>query len=126
MKLSAESMFTVGSTGPTEQHDGYITLPLHVELDWENGRAQGLDPENEGLDASYSILISYVTADGRSFDTMDNYEVDNEWYSIGVVYPPTRVIDARVPISVPADQVPGGVWKLTNSSSGAAVFIAGG
>lgn len=118
-------MWTVGASSETVNNGTYVVLPLYIEIDWEAARAQGFDPENEGADPSYSLTVEYVTADGRSFKTMDDYSVANDWYQVGTVYPPARTVDVGVPLSVPAEQIAGGLWRVANSF-GDAVFIVGG
>jgi hypothetical protein len=129
-KISEESMWTVGASAPTEIHDGYVVLPLTLGLDWAAGVAQAealgqpWSPEDEGVDAYGSLRVEFVSAGGRSFTTMDNYEVTipNSFYQVGTVYPPADQITANHAISVPADEIEGGLWVLRNGA-GDSVFI---
>lgn len=125
-KLEELSTWSVGAEAPTQVNDGYVVLPVHIEIDWDAARAQGVDAENEGLDPWGSLYFSYVTADGHSYDS-NNYpdaDIPNELYEVGTVYPPTSTISANVAIAVPNDQIPGGVWRVENAN-GNGVFIIG-
>ncbi|MCR2826708.1 hypothetical protein [Microbacterium sp. zg.Y909] len=128
-KLSVDSMWSLGAAGPTEIHDGYLVLPMTIALDWDAGekqaQAEGLSLRETGVDPWASLFVEYVSAGGRSFATMDDYSVDipDDMYNIGTLYPPVESVGARVAVSVPADQVPGGVWVVKNAQ-GSAVFIA--
>lgn len=120
-------MFTV-SGGPTEVHETYSILPLTVSFDWEafeeQAKAVGMDPD-QGVDPWLSLSVKFVTSGGRSYDTMDDYNVTvpNEWFSVGTVYSPAESITANVAISVPAAEVAGGSWSVSNMD-GDGVFIA--
>lgn len=128
-RLSDESMFTV-SGGATKVHDTYAVLPLTVAFDWdsfaEQSKAAG-GSVDDGVDPWFSIIVKFVTASGRSYSTMDDYDVQvpNEWYNVGTVYPPAEPITANVAVSVPASEVPGGAWAVSNTQ-GDTVFIASG
>lgn len=125
-KLEAKSVWSVGAESPTQVNDGYIVLPVHLEIDWDAARSQGFDPENEGIDPWGTVYFSYVTAGGHSYDTNSypDADVPNELYEVGTVYPPTSTISANVAIAVPNDQIPGGVWRVENAN-GNGVFIVG-
>lgn len=120
-------MFTVGG-GPTEVHETYSVFPMTVSFDWasfeEQSRAAGTDPD-QGVDPWMSLYVKFVTAGGRSYDSMDDYSVTvpNEWFGVGTVYPPAESVTANVAISVPAAEVAGGTWSVTNMD-GEGVFIA--
>ena len=127
-KIAAESMWTVGAEGATVVNEGYVVVPLRLGMDWEFARARaeaaGGSVEG-GLDPWQALQVEFVTADGRSYTTMDNYDVDvpNALYNVGTVYPPAEYVSASVAVSVPAGEVPGGVWVIRNSN-GDVVFIA--
>lgn len=131
-KLSDDSAWTVGAEGPTEVHSGYVVLPLRVGIDWESIRKQasdaGQDPASvdaQGIDPYGSLIVRYVTAGGRSYDTFENYDVQipGQFWEIGTVYPPAETFSVKVPISVPDAEIPGGVWTVLNTGN-ASVFIA--
>ncbi|MBD3753391.1 MAG: hypothetical protein IE935_13480, partial [Micrococcales bacterium] len=44
-------------------------------------------------------------------------------WSIGTVYPPAEDLSANVAVSVPAEEIDGGVWTVLNTG-GDAVFLA--
>ena len=127
-KLSNESMWTVGAEAATVVSDGYVVLPLRLGVDWEAARvqaeAQGASIDS-GIDPWQALVTEYVTAEGRSYATMDTYDVDipNELYAVVNIYSPVDVISANVAVSVPVEEATGGVWVVRNSS-GASVFIA--
>ena len=127
-KLSNESMWTVGAESATVVSDGYVVLPLRLGVDWEAARvqaeAQGASIDS-GIDPWQALVTEYVTAEGRSYATMDTYDIDipNELYTVGNIYSPVDAISANVAVSVPVEEATGGVWVVRNSS-GASVFIA--
>lgn len=95
-KLSEESMWTV-SGGATEVYDTYAVLPLTLIPDWDSytrqAEAQGQDAD-AGIDPFFSLNVEFVTANGRSYNTMDDYSitVPNDWISIGTIYPPAESV----------------------------------
>lgn len=130
-KLTNESMWIIGSSKATVVRDGYVVLPLTIGFDWVAGQEQAdaadepWDVDNEGIDPYGSLMVSFVTSKGRTYDTMDNYDVTikNEFYDVGTVYPPTDSVSANVAVSVPDDEVAGGVWRVENYM-GDPVFIS--
>lgn len=126
-KLSSESMWTI-SGGPTEVYDTYAILPLTLNPDWDSftrqAEAQGMDPD-AGIDPFFSLTVEFVTANGRSYNTMDDYSVTvpNDWFSIGTIYPPAEAVTGNVAVSVPRAEVEGGVWAVGNMQNDK-VFIA--
>lgn len=123
LRLSSESMWTVGASAPTKVGAGYVALPLHLELDWNAIGAQGI-PDGEGADPSLSLFIEYVTAGGRSYDIDETYvDVPNQLYQIGTLYPPASSVEANYVVTLPDAEIPNGVWKVGNSR-GENVFLA--
>jgi hypothetical protein len=129
-KLTTESMWTVGAEGATEVHDAYVVLPLRIAFDWASYAQQIADAGqggsvDDGIDPWGSLMIEYVTAGGRSYNTMDNYNVTipNQFYDVGTVYPPAEQVSVNVPVSVPNEEIPGGTWVVKNYNNDA-VFIA--
>lgn len=113
---------------PTEVHETYAILPLTVMPDWDSFtrqmEAQGGDPDS-GVDPFISLTVEFVTAGGRSYNSMDDYTVTvpNDWSSIGNIYPPVESVTGNVAVSVPAAEVEGGMWAVGNAQ-GDKVFIA--
>lgn len=129
LKFSADSAFQVGASAATQVTPGYAVLPLAIQIDWANFNAQASaqgQPTGGPVQPWGNFLISFVTAAGKTYDTMDDYTVDipNELYEIGDVYEGTDVVNANVPVSVPEAEVSGGAWVVENTASGARVFIA--
>lgn len=130
-RISSDSMWIVGASAATEVHDGYVVLPITITFDWEaasrNADAEGFDVNETGIDPWSSLNVEFVTAEGRSFSTFDDYTVDipNDLYKIGTVYPPVESVSAAVPISVPSEDVNGGVWAVRNYV-GDGVFLSTG
>ena len=126
--LSADSMWTVGAEAPTVVNDGYIVLPLRIGMDWEVGRQtaaeQGIDVDAEGLNLYESLFVSYVSASGRSYTTLDDLsiEIPNDFYLVGTLYPPVEAVSASVAVSIPAAEIPGGTWSVEDLF-GDGVFI---
>lgn len=127
-KITDDSVWTVGAEGPTVTNDGYVLLPLRLEIDWDlaeqKAEASG-DSIERGTDPWQVLRVEFVTSDGRSYRTMDDHEVEvpNSITSVGTVYPPAGPISANVAISVPNEQVDGGTWVVRNSADDV-VFIA--
>lgn len=122
-RLSSASMWTVGASAPSLVGAGYIALPIHLELDWDAAKAQGM-PDGEGVDPNLSMYIEYVTAGGRSYDIDETYiDVPNQLYQVGTLYPPAPSVDANYVVTLPDAEIPGGVWKVANSK-GDSVFLA--
>lgn len=69
--------------------------------------------------------VAMAVGRGRSYDTKDDYNVTvpNEWFSVGTAYSPAESITANVAISVPAAEIAGGSWSVSNMD-GDGVFIA--
>jgi hypothetical protein len=129
-QIAEDSMWTVGAEGPTQVHDGFAVLPLRLNLNWEiaqanvDEEASGTSVEDTGADPWQSLTIEYVTAAGKSYNTMDSYaDVDNMLFDVGTLYPPAESVSANVAVSVPAAEVPGGVWVVKNYG-GYSVFLA--
>ena len=129
-KISAESMWVVSASAPTEVHDGYVVLPLNLGLDWEASRAQVENAgqawtlDQDGIDPLTSLIVEFVTSEGRAYNTMDNFDVTipNELWRVGTVYPPLESVSANVAVSVPAAEVEGGTWVVKNLN-GDSVFL---
>ncbi|MFZ8758614.1 hypothetical protein ACO03V_14455 [Microbacterium sp. HMH0099] len=132
-QIAEKSMWTVGATGATEVREGFLVLPVRLQMDWETSRANtaesGQDPtlvDNEGVDPSGAIFISFVSASGRSFTTFDQYEADvpdPELWQVGTLFPPAEFVDVFHVVSVPPEEVAGGVWKVSNIG-GESVYLA--
>ncbi|NYF18484.1 hypothetical protein HDC37_003348 [Microbacterium sp. AK009] len=129
LAFSADSAFKVGASGPTQVAADFSVLPLVIQIDWANFNAQSAaqgQPPGGPFQPWASFGVSFVTAGGTSYDTMDNYSVtiENQLFDIGDVYEGTDAVNANVPVSVPEAEIAGGVWVVENYSSGARVFIA--
>lgn len=124
-KLTDSSMWSVGAEGPTQVGAGYIVLPLHIGMDWDAARAQGMQ-EGDGTDPWTALLIEYVSAGGRSYDQAETYvDVPNQIHEVGTVYAPLAEVSTNYVVTLPDADVAGGVWKVSNSN-GDSVFIATG
>ncbi|GAA1703580.1 hypothetical protein GCM10009808_21850 [Microbacterium sediminicola] len=130
--LSDTSAWTVGASAATEVGEGYVVLPLRILIDWDAIRVQleanGEDPataDTLGIDPWASLIVRYIGASGRSFELYENGSVDvpDELWEVGTVYPPADDLTANVAVTVPADEIEGGVWTVLNTS-GDAVFLA--
>lgn len=134
-KISELSMWTVGADAATITKNGYIVLPIRLGMDWEASRQQyrdnGQDPaalENEGVDPVTSLTVTFVTAGGKTYRDWSsaNYSEDDPqpWlWGVGALYPPAETATAFFPITVPAEEIPGGVWKVENPI-GETIFLA--
>jgi hypothetical protein len=129
LAFSADSAFQMGASAATQATPAYSVLPLVIQVDWANANAQATaqgQPTGGPLQPYLQFKVSFVTAAGASYDTMDDYTVDipNQMYQIGDVYEGTDVINASVPVSVPEAEVAGGAWAVENYASGKRIFIA--
>lgn len=122
-------MWTVGASAPTVIGDGHIVLPLTIGFDWEvaDEQAQEAGEANlseTGVDPAYSLDISFVSASGRSYSSLDEYvELENDLYMLGTVYPPAESVSVNYAVSTPDTQVDGGTWVVRNGR-GESVFIS--
>lgn len=130
--LSEDSAWSVGATAPTTVGDGYVVLPLQILIDWDAIREQltaaGDDPataDTLGIDPWASLVVRFIGASGRSYEIFDNAGADipNQLWQVGTVYPPADDLEVNVAVTVPADEVAGGVWTVLNTG-GDAVFLA--
>lgn len=131
-KISEQSMWTVGADA-TISNGSFITLPIRLSMDWEATRQQyrdaGEDPaelENKGADPSTSLFITFVTAGGKTYREwtyVDTELPEPLLWQVGALYPPAESATAFYPVTVPAEDVPGGVWRVENSA-GEAIFLA--
>lgn len=134
IRLSPSSAWSVGATGATESGDGYVVLPLRILIDWDAIRAQlsaeGQDPASAdalGIDPWASLRVRYIGPSGRSYDRWETASADvpNQLWDVGTVYPPADDLTVNVVVTVPADDIAGGVWTVLNTG-GDAVFLAAG
>lgn len=126
-KLSSDSSWSVGATGPTQVGADYVVLPVQIDIDWDATRAQGGDPDNDGVDPWAYVLFEYVTAGGKGYDTNtrpSSVDVPDELFNVGTVYPPTTTVTGNVVIGVPSAEASGGVWRVSNLRDDA-IFIVG-
>jgi hypothetical protein len=134
-KISELSMWTVGADAATLVRDGYIVLPIRLGMDWEATRQQyrdnGQDPsalEDEGVDPLTSLTVTFVTSGGKTYRDWSSasYSEDDPqpWlWNVGALYPPAETATAFFPVTVPAEEIPGGVWKIENPV-GETIFLA--
>lgn len=122
-KVGPDSMWSVGAEAASQVGAGYISLPLHIGVDWEAAKAQGVQSSDD-VNPLFSLTISYVTAGGRSYDTADTYvDIPNQLYDVGNIYEPLADISTNYVVTLPDTEVEGGVWRVSNSV-GDSVFIA--
>ena len=130
--LADGSAWSVGAAAATERGEGYVVLPLRILIDWDAIRAQleaaGDDPADAdtlGIDPWASLIVRYIGASGRSYELFESAAADvpNQLWAVGTVYPPAEDLSANVAVSVPAEDVDGGVWTVLNTG-GDAVFLA--
>lgn len=130
--LAPGSAWSVGATAATQVGDGYVVLPLRILIDWEAIRTQlseaGEDPasaDSLGIDPWASLLVRFIGTSGRSYELWETADADvpNQIWQIGTVYPPADDLTVNVAVTVPADEIDGGVWTVLNTG-GDAVFLA--
>lgn len=120
------SAFKVGAAAPTENHGSYAVLPITIDIDWASIKSQFPNEQSPAFTPWGNLRIQFVSASGQSYDTMDDYSIDQstDLYAVGDVYEGTNNVRANVFVSVPGDQISGGTWVIENSSSGDKVFVA--
>jgi hypothetical protein len=129
LPFTEDSAFKVGASGPTHVAADHVVLPVVIQVDWANLNEQATQqgvPTGGPFNPLATMGISFVTAAGKSYRTMDNYNVtiDNDLFMLGDLYEGTDVVNANYAVSVPQGEVAGGTWVIENYGSGARVFVA--
>ena len=133
-KLSEESAWTVSLVAtdldaapemlaaneyltPPAEGEAFVVGTFSILVDGESLAAQGLDVTNEGVDPWMSLSIEYVTASGTSYDTTagSGCYTANMLYDQGTVYEGGVTVTGDECISMPAAEVEGGLWRISNS-----------
>ncbi|GAB3401262.1 hypothetical protein GCM10027515_09730 [Schumannella luteola] len=131
-KYSDKSMWKIGASGATLVRQGYIELPLHLGIDWDACREySGAEQCEAGTSPAASLAVSYVAADGSSYSSADDASID--WLSVPAllsgaddVYPPLAEMSTSVIVSVPADKIAGGVWRIASQVASGVIFVESG
>ncbi|HKP07763.1 MAG TPA: hypothetical protein VJU58_10975 [Microbacterium sp.] len=133
-KISDESMWTVGAEAPTVVDGDVLRLPLYLQMDWAACEQQVVAQSGDatcadaGVNPYFVLLLEYVTAAGKSYNTLDfveDFDWDSELSNGGTVYPPLAELHKYWSVSVPAAEQAGGIWKVANSV-GDSVYLASG
>ncbi|TDW31411.1 hypothetical protein [Cryobacterium psychrophilum] len=100
--------------------NGYITVPVTVQVDDVAAVVDGADP-------SYSFDVSYVTASGNTYDGTTCLGVlpdPGELYNVGVMYGGAQAGFIGC-AQVPTADIPGGAWVVSSLVAGSTAFFAG-
>lgn len=104
---------------PTEGN-GYITVPVTVQVDDVAAVVDGADP-------AASFDISYVTVSGNTYDSFTCSAVlpdPGELYNVGVMYGGAQAGFVGC-AQVPTADIPGGVWVVASTMARDSAFFAG-
>lgn len=140
-KVADESTWTVGITASNldaaaairaadefaeEPGEGerFVLATLSVTVDAAALEAQGIDI-SEGADPRASLFVSYVAADGTSYDSTAAFCSSANAFitNAGTLYSDGASTSGDVCVVVPADKADGGLWRVSNLNNDA-VWIA--
>ncbi|TFD56977.1 hypothetical protein E3T43_08620 [Cryobacterium sp. Hh7] len=100
--------------------NGYITVPVTVQVDDVAAVVDGADP-------AASFDISYVTTSGNTYDSFTCSAVlpdPGELYNVGVMYGGAQAGFIGC-AQVPTADIPGGAWVVASSIAQTSAFFAG-
>jgi len=109
--------FSVGVTDGNAAVDEYITVPEGKVFVAAPFYVQVKDTgSEEGAEPNMSLSITYVTAQGNSYQT-DGFECYGEGhlYGVGAMFPGAEAT-ATICAALPAAEVPGGTWRVQSSA----------
>jgi len=80
---------------------------------------QGYDLANEGADPWQSLFFEYVAADGTSYDGASGSMcyTPTMLYNAGTLYQDGATATGDICVALPADKIPGGLWRVANSQN---------
>ena len=104
----------------------FVTGTFAVTVDAAKIAEQGADLANDGASPAQSVMVTYVAADGTSYDGMSGTScyTTNMLYSQGAVFQDGAVVTGDQCIAVPADKVAGGLWRVSNLANDSIWFAA--
>lgn len=118
VNLDAAEDIRANSEWAPEPADGevFVVATVTATVDADSISAQDIDLANEGVDPAASIFVEFVTGSGRGYDgsSGSGCYTDNMLYEQGNVYEDGASATGDFCIAVPADEVEGGLWRLSN------------
>ncbi len=142
--VAANSAFTVGVTASNldaaaviAAADSYAPRPAEGEtfvlatvtasVSQAALAEQGLDLASEGARPGISLTVEYVSATGVSYTPFSgaNYcYTTNDFVSTNAVYNDGQAVTGDVCVVVPTADVPGGLWRISNSENSAVWIVS--
>lgn len=106
--------------------EAFVVGTFSVTVSGDQIAAQGSDLANEGADPGQSLTVTYVAADGTSYDGASGSMcyTQNMLYSQGAVFQDGAVVTGDQCVAVPVDKVPGGLWRVSNIVNDSVWFSA--
>lgn len=113
------------ATGPAEG-ETFVVGTFSVAVDAAKIAEQGADLANEGASPGQSLTVTYVAADGTSYDATigTTCYTQTMLYSQGAVFQDGATVTGDECVAVPSDKVPGGLWRVSNMAN-ESVWFAG-
>lgn len=95
----------------------FVVGTFEISVDAAMLEAQGVDLANDGVDPWMNTSIEFVTADGKGHDGRSGTMcfTQDMMYDQGMVYEDGASITGDVCLALPADQVDGGLWRVSNT-----------
>lgn len=109
-----------------KEGERFVLATLQVTVDQAAIEAQGF-AMSDGADPRGSINVSYVAADGTSYETFGGsycFSQNDFASSAGTLYADGASTAGDFCVVVPADKVDGGLWRVSNLQNDA-VWISG-
>jgi hypothetical protein len=112
-----------GLPGP-QPGEAFIVGTFTITVSGERLAAQGIDIATDGADPGLSVILEYLGADGVVYTALSGtgcVSEDEMWMS-GPVFEDGGSVTAATCLSVPAEQVPGGLWIASNTANESIYF----
>lgn len=116
---AAEAIAAADEWAPKpEAGERFVVATLWVKVDGAAIEAQGFDLSNDGADPRASITVSYVAADGTSFNAYSqSWCITSNSFdeAVGEFFQDGAEGSGDVCIVVPEEKADGGLWRVSNS-----------
>jgi hypothetical protein len=101
---------------PPAAGEAFLIGNFSVTVDAAALASQGIDLANEGADPAINLIFEYVAADGTSFDGISGTMcfTNGALHTAGTLYADGTTATGDVCLAVPAEKVPGGLWRVAN------------
>lgn len=112
-----------GLPGP-QPGEAFIVGTFTITVSGERLAAQGIDVATDGADPGLSVILEYLGADGVVYTALSGTGCvsENEMWMSGPVFEDGGSVTAATCLSVPAEQVPGGLWIASNTANESIYF----